>query len=180
MISGTRDAQRELAQRENEREKEREIARRDLARSTFREIAIDVNGDSRDRADDCNPTARSREAPIAIDALRDRTVDCDPRSRCRSRDRTVDRKITPCSSGFVRVFLGFASSFFFSNFFSKHQKIFFEKYFEMQPNTWKHFLFRKIAFSENGMFSKNAFTRTKHSLNFFTSPPHPPPPQQPL
>ena len=98
MISGTGDAQRELAQRENEREKEREIARRDLARSTFREIAIDVNGDSRDRADDRDLTARSRaddydprlrsrEAPFAsitIDASRDCLVDCDPRSRCRS------------------------------------------------------------------------------------------------
>ena len=79
-------------------------------------------------------------------------------------DHTVDREIAPCSSGFVRVFLGFVSSFFFSNFFSKRQKIFFEKYFEMQPNTWKHFPFHKITFMENEIFSGNAFTRTKHSL----------------
>ena len=81
-----------------------------------------------------------------------------------SRNRAVDRKIASCSSGFVQVFMGFASSFFFSNFFSKRQKIFFEKYFEMQPNTWKHFPFHKIAFMENEIFSGNAFTRTKHSL----------------
>ena len=48
---------------------------------------------------------------------------------------------------------------------TKHQKIFFETFFKMQPNTWKHFPFRKIAFPENGIFSKNAFTRTKWSLN---------------
>ena len=35
---------------------------------------------------------------------------------------------------------------------TKHQKIFFEIFFEMQPNTWKHFLFRKIAFPENIYF----------------------------
>ena len=37
---------------------------------------------------------------------------------------------------------------------TKHQKIFSETFFEMQPNTWKHFLFRKIAFSENIYFPK--------------------------
>ena len=47
---------------------------------------------------------------------------------------------------------------------TKHQKIFFETFFEMQPNTWKHFPFRKIAFPENGIFSGNTFTRTKRSL----------------
>ena len=57
------------------------------------------------------------------------------------------------------------SGFVFSFFFSKHQKIFFKKFFEMQLNTWKHFPSWKIAFPENGIFSRNAFTRTKHSLN---------------
>ena len=37
---------------------------------------------------------------------------------------------------------------------TKHQKIFSEIFFEMQPNTWKHFLFRKIAFPENIYFSE--------------------------
>ena len=49
---------------------------------------------------------------------------------------------------------------------TKHQKIFFEIFFEMQPNTWKHFPFRKIAFLENGIFSGNAFIQTKRSLNY--------------
>ena len=57
-----------------------------------------------------------------------------------------------------------SSGFVFSFFFSKHQKIFFRKFFEIQLNTWKHFPFQKIAFPENGIFSGNAFTRTKHSL----------------
>ena len=35
---------------------------------------------------------------------------------------------------------------------TKHQKIFSKNFFEMQPNTWKHFLFRKIAFPENIYF----------------------------
>ena len=46
----------------------------------------------------------------------------------------------------------------------KHQKIFFETFFEMQQNTWKHFPFRKIAFLENRIFFGNTFTRTKRSL----------------
>ena len=58
-----------------------------------------------------------------------------------------------------------SSGFVFSFFFSKHQKIFFRKFFEMQRNTWKHFPSWKIEFLENGIFSRNAFTRTKHSLN---------------
>ena len=48
---------------------------------------------------------------------------------------------------------------------TKHQKIFFETFFEMQPITWKHFPFRKIAFPENRIFSGNTFTQTKRSLN---------------
>ena len=55
--------------------------------------------------------------------------------------------------------------FVFSFFFSKHQKIFSRKFFEMQPNTWKYFPFRKIAFPENGIFFGNTFTQTKHSLS---------------
>ena len=42
---------------------------------------------------------------------------------------------------------------------TKHQKIFFETFFKMQPNTWKHFPFRKIAFPENIPFFENAIFR---------------------
>ena len=48
--------------------------------------------------------------------------------------------------------------FVFSFFFSKHQKIFSGKFFEMQPNTWKHFPFSEIS------ISGKRFTATKHSL----------------
>ena len=46
-------------------------------------------------------------------------------------------------SGFCSCFSGFVSSFFFS----KHQQIFFETFFEMQPNTWKHFPFWKCFYT---------------------------------
>ena len=38
---------------------------------------------------------------------------------------------------------------------TKHQKIFFTIFSQIQPNTWKYFPFRKIAFSENKYFPKN-------------------------
>ena len=56
------------------------------------------------------------------------------------------------------------SMVFFKNT-TKHHKIFFETFFEMQLNTWKHFPFRKIAFPENRIFFGNTFTQTKRSLN---------------
>ena len=57
--------------------------------------------------------------------------------------------------------------FVFSFFFSKHQKIFSRKFFEMQPNTWKHFLFSEISIFEKYVFSEKRFTATKHSLKWF-------------
>ena len=56
--------------------------------------------------------------------------------------------------------------FVFSFFFSKHQKIFSGKFFEMQPNTWKYFPFPEISISRKYVFSGKHFTATKHSLNF--------------
>ena len=58
------------------------------------------------------------------------------------------------------IFLGFVFSFFFS----KHQKIFFGNFFEMQPNTWKYFPFPEISISGKYVFSGKRFTATKHSL----------------
>ena len=55
--------------------------------------------------------------------------------------------------------------FVFSFFFSKHQKIFSGKFFEMQPNTWKHFPFPGISIFGKYVFSGKRFTATKHSLN---------------
>ena len=56
--------------------------------------------------------------------------------------------------------------FVFSFFFSKHQKIFSGKFFEMQPNTWKHFPFPEISISGKYVFSGKRFTATKHSVSF--------------
>ena len=108
--------------------------------------------------------SRSRIAVVGLELAKHRAVEpnrasiaISPLVELASRASIVDDFFSgfcPCFSGFV-----------FSFFFSKHQKIFFGKFFEMQPNTWKHFPFRKIAFPKNGIFSGNAFTRTKHSLN---------------
>ena len=38
---------------------------------------------------------------------------------------------------------------------TKHQKIFFTIFSQIQPNTWKYFPFRKIAFQENKYFPEN-------------------------
>ena len=59
------------------------------------------------------------------------------------------------------IFLGFVFSFFFC----KHQKIFFGKFFEMQPNTEKYFPFLEISISGKYVFSEKHFTATKHSLS---------------
>ena len=134
-------------------------------------------------------TARSREASIAIVPSRDHAVDrdlafdrdrdqrrdlakCRSRSRLRdiapSRDCAVDREIAPSRDCAVDreiaivddIFLGFVFSFFFS----KHQKIFSGKFFEMQPNTEKYFPFLEISISGKYVFSGKRFTATKHSL----------------
>ena len=103
-----------------------------------------------------SPSRRSRE--IVIDASRDHAVDRDlafaPIAILRSgavlREITIDgvvvglelakhRAVEPSQASIVDDFFsGFCPCFFgfvFSFFFSKHQKIFFGKFFEMQPNT---------------------------------------------
>ena len=138
---------------------------------------------SDDRAVDRNPrsqsTARSHEASIAISDLplsptyeisrstfREIAPSIAISRRRRDRDRRGGRR-----TGFVVIddfFLGCGlcfSGFVFSFFFSKHQKIFSGKFFEMQQNTWKHFPFPEISISGKYVFSKNRFTATKHSLN---------------
>ena len=57
------------------------------------------------------------------------------------------------------------SGFVFSFFFSKYQKIFSGKFFEIQPNTEKYFPFPEISISGKYVFSGKRFTATKHSLS---------------
>ena len=47
-------------------------------------------------------------------------------------------------------------------------KIFSTKIFIMQPNTWKYFPFRKIAFSENIYFPENILWQPNTALNTHT------------
>ena len=53
---------------------------------------------------------------------------------------------------------------------TKHQKIFFKTFFEMQPNTWKYFPFLKIAFPENKYFPENILHEPTHSLKDTNAP----------
>ena len=101
-------------------------------------------------------TVRSRDASIAISPSRDRAVDRDlafDRDRDQRRDlatrRSRDRagEIAIVDDSFLR--------FVFSFFFSKHQKIFSGKFFEMQPNTWKYFPFPEISISGKYVFFGN-------------------------
>ena len=64
-------------------------------------------------------------------------------------------------------FLGCGLCFFefVFSFFSKHQKIFSGKFFEMQLNTWKYFPFPEISIFGKYVFSGKRFTATKHSQN---------------
>ena len=135
-----------------ERERERESARaweekRSTARSRIgsrsRSMAREEDPRSRRRSMTTNPvrrlrhwsrsTARSRSRlfrEIAIDGAILRSVDCDLGSSSLAVDRDFFLGCGLCFFGFVLSF-----------FFSKYQKIFSGKFFEMQPNTWKHFPF---------------------------------------
>ena len=179
----------------SKREKERERAREKEDRAPIQ--SDDRRRTSRSsprrshefQSDDRNPRLRSREALRQL-----RLARCFTRSCRRSRSRlhkialsiaidgtvvglelTKHHVVKPSWASIVDDFFPrfcpCFSGFIFSFFFSKHQKIFFGKFFEMQPNAWKHFPFRKIAFPENGIFSENAFTRTKHSLSLLKSKP---------
>ena len=98
-------------------------------------------------------TARSCEGEIAIDGAILRSVDRDLGSSSLAVDRDFFLGCGLCFSGFVLSF-----------FFSKHQKIFSGKFFEMQPNTWKYFPFPEISISGKYVFFGKRFIATKHSL----------------
>ena len=157
---------------ENERERERARVRErrsdecDLAvarshrwsQSRRREIVLLIAiSRRRDRAVDRDLAfARSRRREIREEDP-SRKIARSERKIRQSRSRL--REIAPARDPRGRIwtvfefFLGcglYFSRFVFSFFFSKHQKIFSEKFFEMQPNTWKHF-----PFPENMYFPEN-------------------------
>ena len=116
---------------------------------------------------------RLREVPISVDR-------CVDRAKFRSVSRSRERSPITILPSFVRIWLFFSEfclcseewmilcirlvtkkmwatsrkCVFYGIFknTTKHQKIFSKTFFEMQPNTWKHFPFRKIAFPENIYF----------------------------
>ena len=106
---------------------------------------------------------RDRDLPTT----RDRAIDRDLRRELApSRARAVDREIAPARSrSQIAIVDGIFLGFVFSFFFSKHQKTFSGKFFEMQPNTEKYFPFPEISISGKYVFSGKHFTATKHSLS---------------
>ena len=96
--------------------------------------------------------------------------------RRRDRDRAVDRDRRLGSQRsrrwwfyvFSGLWLLFSDLCFPSSFpNTKHQKIFFGKFFKMQPNTWKYFPFPEISIFGKYVFSGKRFTATKHSLKCY-------------
>ena len=86
-------------------------------------------------------------------------------ARDRAVDRDLRREIAPARSrSQIAIVDGILLGFVFSFFFSKYQKIFSGKFFEMQPNTEKYFPFPEISISGKYVFSGKYFTATKHSL----------------
>ena len=142
--------------RERERERERARTRARGEASDGEIVPLIVISPSRSTAREEDPRSRStlREiAPSIAISDRNRAVDRDLRSRS---PVVVDDFFLGCGLCF--------SGFVFSFFFSKHQKIFSGKYFEMQPNTEKYFPFSEINISGKYVFSGKRFTATKHSL----------------
>ena len=129
-ISPSRDRTRSRSQSMARSHEDRDLAvDRDLAfmRSHWIEITIDGAISRRSRS-------RLRKIAPSI-AILQRRRDC---------DRAVDGRRTMFSVVVDDFFLGCGlcfSGFVFSFFFSKHQKIFSRKFFEMQPNTMETFSF---------------------------------------
>ena len=173
-LAVTRSHRREI----QEEDPSRKITRseRKIRRSRSRLHEITPARDPRGRSVEEDREIREEDPSIAISPSQDRAVDRDletVRSHGWSRSRLCE--IVPARDPRGRIwtvfefFLGCGlcfSRFVFSFFFSKHQKIFSEKFFEMQPNTRKYFPFPEISISEKYVFSGKRFTATKHSLRW--------------
>ena len=155
-ISGKRERERESA-RVRERRRNRTVSRSPGGADLQSELQATRSREDREIAPSrARASDRDRHAPS-----RDR----DLRSIARSRRRELASLIARSRSQIAIVddiFLGFVFSFF-----SKHQKIFSGKFFEMQQNTEKYFPFPEISISEKYVFSEKRFTATKHSLRAY-------------
>ena len=131
-----------------EREKEREWARERKASSS------PVRRSSANPELQSTPIARTSRSRELQSDDHDLAKHCADRRFARSASIAISRSIASSNpierrSLMIFFFFGFCSCFFgfvFSFFFSKHHKIFFGNFFEMQPNTWKHFPFRKMEY----------------------------------
>ena len=171
---------------EKERERERERARA-CERRRNRIVSLTIAGgllapggadlQSDDRREDrdrrreiAQLIAISPSTEIAINGAISRCVDCAiaPSRACdASIARSCRCELAPLiarSRSQIAIVNDIFLRFVFSFFFSKHQKIFSGKFFEMQPNTWKYFPFPEISISGKYVFSGKRFTATKHSL----------------
>ena len=135
---------------ENERKRETERARaiaiapdlvigsRSRSHWIEGEIAPDEDHRRRDLAKIAISPSRDRTGSRSPSTLREIAPSIAISRRRRDRDRVVDRD-RRCDLGCGLCF----SEFVFSFFFSKHQKIFSGKFFEMQPNTMETFSFSR-------------------------------------
>ena len=178
-----------FSENERERERERESARKEKIQ--FGITSSSSNPRSRSTARSRRRSRSREEGEIAVRRDRDLGSLCAVIA-ISDRDRTVigisDRDRDCAVSAVIAIsdrdhgavvgletFLELMIFFFwvvacvfwfvFSFFFSKHQKIFSGKFFEIQPNTWKHFPFPEISISGKYVFSGKRFTATKHSLH---------------
>ena len=156
-----------VGQEIREEDPSRKIARseRKIRRSRSRLHEITPARDPRGRSVEEDREIREEDLSIAISPSRDRAVNRVLAKKARSRSTAWSRsRLVVVDEFFLGCGLCF-SGIVFSFFFSKHQKIFSGKFFEMQPNTWKYFPFPEISISEKYVFSGKHFTTTKHSLN---------------
>ena len=143
-----------------EREKERE---RESTRAREEKIQSEIASSSSSSTVRSRSRRRLRSGAITI-SDRDRSVIAIAMPSIAISDRNRDLVLWSLMIYFPGSWLC-VFWFVFSFFFSKHQKIFSGKFFEMQPNTWKHFPFPEINISGKYVFFGKCFTATKHSLN---------------
>ena len=143
-------------------ERERESAR---ARERGEDPGAIASSSSSPRR--CRIAMSDRDRAVIAIRDRDRAVDRDPTSRSRRRSRS-QRSRRWWFYVFSGLWLLFSDLCFPSSFpNTKHQKIFFGKFFKMQPNTWKYFPFPEISIFGKYVFSGKRFTATKHSLKCY-------------
>ena len=151
--------EREIVRSERERDRSRHRAdrRRSWSRSTHRAIAIARSFD-RDRAK-LRSRSRSRRSRSRSHRSRSRSHRSRSRLRLSGFDDFFQGFVCVLRNEWYYIFVWWSRKYekmwatsrkcvFYGIFknTTKHQKIFFKIFFEMQPNTWKYFTFWKIFY----------------------------------